>query len=325
MKALFFRILRVLTLFVFILFVVFFWATSSTLDKKTYKKEFTNSAYNEMDTDSVFSIISYNIGYLSGMTNNRPVKKPFSFFEDNEKKAIEEFKKVNADIIAFQEIDYDSDRSYNVNQQKSISEKLQIPFIAQAINWDKRYVPFPYYPISTHFKKIVSGQSIFSKFSFKNHERIELERVKNNPFWKDAFYLERLLQVITVDINGTEVVIMNVHLEAFDSETRKRQTLFVMEKFKKYAANYPVILLGDFNSDPNYKNASILKILNLPNVGCAAYEKGNYSFTFDSKKPSERLDYIFYTEKSIQCISSEVLNFGEISDHLPVLMRFSLK
>ena len=43
-----------------------------------------------------------------------------------------------------------------------------------------------------HFGSMLSGQSILSKYPLKDHQRIILERVKDNPFYRDALYLERL-------------------------------------------------------------------------------------------------------------------------------------
>ena len=52
--------------------------------------------------------------------------------------------------------------------------------------------------------------------------------------------------------------------------------------------------------------------------------KGNY--TFSSGEPVEKIDYIFYNTKYIEKIDSRVVvEAKEISDHLPVLMRFVLK
>jgi len=45
---------------------------------------------------------------------------------------------------------------------------------------------------------------------------------------------------------------------------------------------------------------------------------------FDSEKPYEKIDYIFYNNKYLACLSAEVLNEAdEISDHLPVRSVFA--
>jgi endonuclease/exonuclease/phosphatase family metal-dependent hydrolase len=176
-----------------------------------------------------------------------------------------------------------------------------------------------------HFGRMLSGQSILSKYPLKNHQRIVLERVKNNPFYRDALYLERLAQVVTVTIENKDVIIINVHLESYDKPTRERQLDVVIDLFNKYKNDYPTILLGDFNSDIKYENPAINKILTLNNIGNAAFES-SYDFSFSSANPFKRIDYIFYSKNSIELIESRVLKqFGEASDHLPIEMKFRLK
>ena len=322
----FFKFIAIsLTLLLLVFVAFFFWASSPTLSEKEYSKLITNNYEQTIDTDSIYSIVTYNIGYLSGMTNNKAVAKPKSLFDENLKKVNDEFKLLNADIIALQEIDYASSRSYQINQQDEIA-KLGYNYVAQAINWDETYVPFPYWPPSMHFGKTLSGQSILSKYPLKEQQRIVLERVVGSPFYRDALYLDRLAQVSTVIIENQEVILINVHLEAFDKSTRVHQIDAVIELFNSYKKDYPTILLGDFNSGPSFENAAIEKLFSVEGIGNAAFDTNNISNTFDTEKPFKRIDYIFYTKNSIEYIDGKVLTqFEQASDHLPVEMRFKLK
>lgn len=321
------RFLSILLVVFILLFAIFFiWASSPTLDEKEYTKLTTNAYPAEENNDSIYSIITYNIGYLSGMTNNRAIEKPRKLFDDNLERVINETKKVNPDIIAFQEIDYKSSRSYEVNQESEIA-KLGYNYVARGINWDERYVPFPYWPPSMHFGKMVSGQSIISKYPLKDYKRIVLDRVLNSPFYRDALYLERLAQVTKVILEGKEVMLINVHLEAFDAPTRRRQFRFVVDNlFYKFKDKYPTILLGDFNSEARNKEGVVQELFSMSEIGNAGFDKENPANTFDTRKLIQRIDYIFYTKKTIEYIDGRVLNeFGQASDHLPVMMRFKLK
>ncbi|WP_348717705.1 endonuclease/exonuclease/phosphatase family protein [Tenacibaculum sp. 190130A14a] len=325
MKKLVRIILKLLMVIVALAFVFFFWASSPTMNEKEYAKLSTHNYDSTIDNDSIYSIVTYNIGYLSGMTNNRAVAKPKELFDSNLNKVVSEIKKENPDIIAFQEIDYNSSRSYEVNQENEIA-KLGYNYVARGVNWDENYVPFPYWPPSMHFGKMVSGQSIVSKYELKDYERIVLERVPDNPFYRDALYLERLVQVVKVKLEGKDVVVINIHLEAFDKPTRTRQFEYVVNLFNSYKKDYPTILLGDFNSRARDESAVIQKMFKMQGVGNAAFEANNPANTFDTKDLYERIDYIFYTEDSIEYVSGKVLNgFGQASDHLPVEMKFRLK
>jgi endonuclease/exonuclease/phosphatase family metal-dependent hydrolase len=323
------RFLKYLSRFFLLLIVAFviffFWASSPTLELSEYQSLIANETKSTQKNDSIFSIVTYNIGYLSGMTNNLAVESPKELFDVNMAKVVSEIKKVKPDIMAFQEIDFDASRSYNVNQEEEIS-KLGFNYRAQTINWDERYLPFPYWPISMHYGKVVSGQSIISKYPLKEQQRIVLQRVADAPFYRDAFYLERLAQVVKVVLNGKEVVVINIHLEAYEKETRAKQFEEVLAIFNQYKEIYPTILLGDFNSRVRDENAVVQKIFAMKAIGSAASDMNNLGNTFNSKDPSKRIDYIFYTKNSIEYISGKVLNqFGQASDHLPLEMKFRIK
>ena len=315
----------VLTSLSFIIVGFYFWASSPNLSQNDYNKTGEYDYPSSIEKDDIHSVISYNIGYLSGMTNNLPIEKPRSLYDQNLNKVIYELKKVNADILALQEIDYNSKRSYSVDQQKELA-KLGYTNYGQNINWDKKYVPFPYYPFSMHFGKILSGQSVLSKYPIQHQERIELKRDKNNPFYYDSFYIDRLAQVTKIKINDQFLILINVHLEAYDQATRKLQMQQIKNIYIKYYKDFPTILLGDFNSDISYKDAGIKLFLNLPETGCAAFNKDGTNNTFSSESPTERLDYIFYNKQFIKEIEAKILSqFETASDHLPLLMKFKFK
>jgi endonuclease/exonuclease/phosphatase family metal-dependent hydrolase len=316
-----------LSLLAFLFFIIgfYFWASSSKFEHTEYAKIEQFNFPTHTNNDTIFSIITYNIGYLSGMTNNLAVEKPKHLFDNNLSHVLKQFEKYNADILAFQEIDYASKRSFYINQQNEIA-KIGYNHVAQSINWDKNYVPFPEFPIHLHFGRILSGQSILSKYNILSHERIPLERNGTNPFYYDAFYLDRLAQVVKINIRNKTLVLIHVHLEAYHAETRRKQTQKIIQIFNQYRDKFPTILLGDFNSDTKYENASIHLLLNLPKIGNAVYlEKDNFK-TFSSEKPTERLDYIFYNTNFIDYLDGIVLSdFGQASDHLPLKMNFKFK
>jgi endonuclease/exonuclease/phosphatase family metal-dependent hydrolase len=321
----FFKIIFGITLTLLIGFTgFFFWASSSAHPVEEYNKIIQTNIDNSVKNDSIFSLLTYNIGYLSGMTNNLPIAKPKSLFDDNLAKVKAILKPLNIDILAFQEIDYASARSFDINQQFEIAE-LGYPFVAQAVNWDKHYLPFPYYPISMQFGHVYSGQSVLSHFPVKSQKRFVLDAVDNAPFYWTSFYLDRLAQVVEIQIKNKTVIVINVHLEAFDKPTRTKQSKVVLALYNSYKDGYPTFLVGDFNSDIKFPDASISPIINSPDIGIAAFDIP-YPNTFNSIKPTKRIDYIFYNKNFIEEIGSRVLTeMGDASDHLPLMIHFKLK
>ena len=97
--------LRTLLLCIIALILFFFWASSPNLDESEYAKLIIPENAITPENDSIFSIVTYNIGYLSGMTNNLSVETPKELFDTNLNKVLQETQTINPDIIAFQEID----------------------------------------------------------------------------------------------------------------------------------------------------------------------------------------------------------------------------
>ncbi len=313
--------------------IFYFWASNNALDEVEYTQLIDYPAKPVPYKDTL-SIITFNIGYLSGMTNNQAIKPNTRLNAKNHQRTIDLFREYQPDMVVFQEIDFDSYRSFNNNQLRSIGEFSNFDMGAMAINWDKNYVPFPYGLPSTHYGKILSGQGVLSKYPIISNERLVLKKA-DNPFYYNAFYLERLLQITKIDIGDTELIVMNVHLEAYNKEARQNQAKYVLDTYRKYASTYPVILLGDFNAEAPYckdtqDSLTLSYFLDEPHLNQAItqmmYEKAPSTFfTFNSDTPFQKIDYIFYSSDKIQSIDAKVLHdFGEISDHLPVLMRFTL-
>ncbi len=324
------------------------WASASTQNSKTYAQivSYAPSNLNEgegRDLDQGYTIVSYNIGYLSGLANNTTEKLERSFYDENLQRAIAAIKSVNPDIVAFQEIDFGSKRSYQVNQAEAIAQATQLYNGATVTSWDKNYVPFPYWPPAAQFGKMLSGQAILTNLwlPIQENRRFVLAQIADKPFFYKAFYLDRLAQVTQITLIDQPVIVISVHLEAFEEQTRVNQTKFVRELAEDYAKTYPVIVVGDFNSAlnrPSFVGASgetlqetqfsikemLASQLLAPAVPPSEWNGKNV--TFPSDKPEYKLDYMFYTPSTIEVLDTGVIAAaGESSDHLPITMRFRLK
>ncbi len=325
-------------LFVFLVcFIVFyFWARQPFYNDSEYSDIIAFSTETPKNIKDTFSVMTYNIGYLSGMTNNLAVDRPKSLLEENLKKATRLLITKNPDIIAFQEIDFNSQRTYYVNQLERLGVLAGYNFGAVSVNWDKQYVPFPYWPTKYHFGKMLSGQAVLSSSPILSTKRVVLPKPKSNPFYYNDFYLDRLAQLVWVRTVTDSLLIINVHFEAWDGPTREAQSEIVLDIYRKYEHNHPVILLGDFNCNPpfasdGFEENTIGRLLEHPSISMAN-EKADYMkkpkqyFTFNSSKPYIKIDYIFYNNLYLECLDYEVVHEAEeISDHLPVSAVFALK
>jgi len=315
--------------------IFYFLAGSENYD------EFEHSSILEYDTNAdlpvtdTFRAITYNIGYLSGMNNNRAVKTDPQQYVENLKGAISLLKDDKIAIVGFQEIDFLSNRSLFMNQMDSIAVHGGYGFGAMAVNWDKRYVPFPYWPPSVQFGQIFSGQAILSKFPIHTTKRVVMPKPKDNPFYYNAFYIDRLVQIVETEIRGRVMTVMNVHLEAYDRSAREIQAGILKSLVEKYVNQNPLLLIGDLNCSPPYPQgavdemtiATLLEIDGLESaISMDDYlESPQKHFTYPSDGPRVKLDYIFYNSKYVRKIASGTLHeAGKLSDHLPVYFDFVL-
>ena len=306
-----------------------YWGSLSKLNTKQYTEKIEYDVLSPQ-TDSVFTIITYNIGYLSGMTNNTSQNRTAEDFKARLNLVKTAFVKYKPHFIGFQEIDFNSSRSFHVNQLQELATSLDMQSAAKAVNWDKNYVPFPYYPPTQHFGEMLSGQAILSKYPIRLHDRITLSRPPN-PFWYDAFYLERLAQIATINLNNQDIIVINVHLEAYDKETRQKQSETVLELYRSYVSSYPTLLIGDFNSEPPFEgNESptlnvFLQEENLASAFPDSTFRKEGAFTYPSESPDQHIDFIFYNKNQIKPIDFQTITeAGTASDHLPVMMKFKL-
>ncbi|MBE7381875.1 MAG: endonuclease/exonuclease/phosphatase family protein [Leptolyngbya sp. SIO1E4] len=315
------------------LVLFFLWASSGRYPVDRYAHQVTRDDYPLKTEAEEVTVVSYNIGYLSGLTNNQAVSRSRQLYDKNLATAIASLQSVNPDLVALQEVDLGSKRSFNVDQVAEISQAIESPQQAIAINWDKRYVPFPSWPPSAHFGAILSGQAILSRFPVTRHERLVLEKVPSNPFYYNALYLDRLAQVAEVAIGDRTLIVINIHLEAFDGSTRLNQTTFVRQLAEDYAKQHPVLLVGDFNSalnrDLEGEPRSIQTMLESP-VFSPAIPADQFTdaaqFTYPADTPQYKLDYIFYTPQTLELLEVSVLAAAaQASDHLPLIMRLRLR
>lgn len=329
---------------ILLIIIFYFWGSSGSYPQQKYNeivnykldtdsKSTSNSKSNQNQT---YTVVSYNLGYLSGLENaatkDGAKQRSREFYEQNLQDAIAFLAPLQADIMGLQEIDIHSKRSHYVNQVETLASKLKFPTALIGIAWDKNYIPFPYFPPYAHFAKTLAAQSIFSRYPITKGSRIVLEKVASQPFFYRAFYIDRIAQIAEIDLNGQPLILINVHLEAFDEPTRINQTIKIKELAETYAAKYPVLLIGDFNSSLNHKKEIqpsiklLLASTKLQSALTLEQIQAELFATYPTDKPKYTFDYIFYNRDRIEPIAAQVITSTTTpSDHFPIAMKFRLK
>ncbi len=152
---------------------------------------------------------------------------------------------VGPDILFLQEVDRDSARSYNINETTMLRDRLQGCESTYGINYKTPFVPYPIPPLG----KIDAGIMTFTNSHAEAVTRVQLPIPFKWPV--SAVNLKRCVTETHVPLKGTdkELVLLNLHLEAYDSGAGKiAQTKMLMELMKKeYESGDYVIAGGDFN------------------------------------------------------------------------------
>ncbi|WP_258104604.1 endonuclease/exonuclease/phosphatase family protein [Marinoscillum sp. MHG1-6] len=314
---------------VILFFLFFIWAKQESLkpDEKfsLYHYEFP---YN-VPSDTL-RILTFNIGYLSGMTNNLPQARERKLFNQNLENSISVLRALSPDLIGLQEIDFRSNRSFFVDQAKELATSLEFPEMYRSVNWDVHFLPYPYGPPQYYFGKTLSGQTIFSKFPVTDSETRVLSKPASESAFYNTFYIDRLVQILDVKIGSRDVKVMNVHLEAFDEPTRVEQAYVVKEIFESWSDLMPVILMGDFNSAPEFElnESEAMKVIMTSNhiASCVSqnYYDGNKRelLTFSTGAPEIMIDYVLFNDNFLDCVEVKRIDeAGEISDHFPIFCK----
>ncbi|OGQ08758.1 MAG: hypothetical protein A3G32_06245 [Deltaproteobacteria bacterium RIFCSPLOWO2_12_FULL_40_28] len=278
------------------------------------------------------TLATYNIGYASGEKNNKGAiltKEEVLYNLDKLALAIQ---KMNPDVIGLQEVDFKSYRSFDINQLLYLNQKLGYPFAAYVVTWNKKYVAWPYWPLALHFRSVVSGQAVLSRYPIEQQELLHFEKPQDNAFWYNWFYLDRIAQKLTLTDGDQKIIAWNVHLEAFKQKTRNEQARILANAIRDLGKGVSQFVLGDFNSVSAYsENLKLEKILKMEEDGEALKIILNTSqlhnaeplepvFTMPSWEAIKKIDHIL-VDDFFTFLEGDNLQLTA-SDHLPYWASF---
>lgn len=296
------------------------------------------------------SIISWNIGYAGlgekmdffyeGGTTVRPPKDYYDTCLSDIVNQISLWEE-NTDILLLQEVDFDSKRSYHINQKQKMLERLRIMSFADSlINYKVPFVPFP---IAQPMGKVCAGLVSLSQLTPTIRASMFF---KNTYSWpKHIFFLDRGALIHGYKLKSDKwLFIINIHLSAFDDAQTARfdEMSLIKEVIEKIASKgHYVIVGGDWNiNPPSFKWLSLSNNNPVYRTEINQFlfsENFRYSYDtlhatnrmvntpFTTKTPVTTLDY-FLVSKNINVVSTEVIPLGfRSSDHNPVKMVCTLQ
>lgn len=201
--------------------------------------------------DSI-TILSYNIGYaglnkdadffMDGGTGVQPENK--EEVEENLKGISNILLEQDADVYFLQEVDRASKRTFDIDELAYYEEVLSLQGM-YASNFRCDFVPYPLPPIG----RVESGLATMTDYTVNSATRIALPESFKWPI--KTCNLKRCMLETRIPIKDSdkELVLINFHLEAYDSgEGKIAQSKQLAEKLQEeYEKGNYVIAGGDFN------------------------------------------------------------------------------
>ena len=227
--------------------------------------EIQNNQESIIEKETEYTALTYNIGFGA-------YDRDYSFFMDegemndgtktvgkygkavskdnvlkNTNGSLDILKSINADFMMLEEVDTDSTRSYKVNQYEMITNNFSNYSVSYASNFHSGFLP---YPFNDMHGIVNSGILTMSRFKMSESKRIELP--VDTKFPTKFFDLDRCVNLVRYEIDDKELVMITVHLSAYDEGGvyRQKQLKLLNELMSEEASkgNY-VIVGGDFNHD----------------------------------------------------------------------------
>ncbi len=261
-----------------------------------------------------------------------------------------EIDRVSPDILLVQEIDISSARSYFIDESEYLLQNTESEALAGkrafASNFSVPFVPLPIPPIG----KVQGGIETFSRYDITGSSRIALPCPFKWPI--RTFNLKRCLEKSRMPVEGSdkELVLINLHLEAYDSgEGKIAQTKMLKDILKAEVdkGNY-VIAGGDFNQTFSNVDVSayptlegkwkageidvsefegLTFIADGDTASCRSLDR--VLATAESKNPADFQYYVidgFIVSSNVEVEEFHVDDLKFVnSDHNPLIMDFKLK
>lgn len=261
-----------------------------------------SGAARSLSAGDSLTILSQNTGYcglgrdsdffMDGGTGVKPTKDQIN---TNVAGIGEQIEAVSPDICFLQEVDSGSDRSYDANQRtyyySTIRDGAKGPcYDAYALNYSCNFVPFPWPPIG----RVHSGLQTISTFPVEKSQRIALPCPFSWPVSTANLKRCLLVSYVPLEDSDKELVLVNLHLEAYDDgEGKAAQTKMLMDFLTaEYEKGNYVIAGGDFNQTfPGALDAFPIKDADLWTPGVLENDilPDGWQFACDLSVPSCRL------------------------------------
>jgi endonuclease/exonuclease/phosphatase family metal-dependent hydrolase len=337
---------------VVVVLIVFLIYSSVTFYKPepVEKLAFTNNKNVPVINRTELSLLTWNIGYCGlgkdvdffyeGGKMTRPREDQFQTYLNSVFNFIS--RNDSMDFILLQEVDFDSRRSYHINESELFNKALTKHSSTYAYNYKVKFVPLP---IFNPMGFVESGVMTFSKFDITEASRYAYMASHSWP--TKLFQLSRCFVMSRFKTeSGKDLILINTHNSAFGNEESLRKFEMILLRsymLSEYEKGNYVIAGGDWNQNPPKFDSVKYSYGYLKEKGVSQLEgdffPATWKINFDKNIPTNRnvvkpfnmketktttLDY-FITSPNIETLDVKVFqNYFEDSDHQPVYLKIRL-
>ena len=334
--------------------VIVFFAVLTVAEYRPAEVETLTAAQRSQDALPVsepLTVVAWNIGYGALGDNADFFMDGGKMVNTADKARVERnlqgmagaLEELQPDLLLLQEVDIGSTRSHGVNEREWFEHCLPGFSSAFAYNFNALFVPYPLPPIG----HVESGLVTLSRYQIGEAQRISLPCPFSWPVRMANLKRCLLVTRLPAGDSGRELVLVNLHLEAYDDgEGKAAQTKQLADFLQAEAEKGSYVIAGgDFNQLFSSVDASAYPVYEnrwLPGrIDVSAF---NTSLTpiMDASVPTCRsLDqpyagadlssfqyYVidgFIVSSNVQVEAAETLDLGFVcTDHNPVRLRVRL-
>lgn len=312
----------------------------------------SGTAAETLHKGDTFKLMSWNIGYCAlgddadfFMEGGDMVRgSDEARVRENLMNIITGIRKVGPDVLFLQEVDSDSTRSYHIDQTQIMDDLDSNDTSSEALYYSVKFVPYPVPPIG----EVHTSLQTLSNYPVSESTRVQLPVPFSWPV--RTANLKRCLLIDRVPVKGSdkELVLINLHLEAYDDGEGKaaqtEQLLKVMEE--EYEKGNYVVAAGDFNQTFSNTDTSAYPqqegLWSVDAIDTKVFAP-DFKMYMDSSVPTcrgthmpykgadpETFQYYmidgFIVSANLDVESVKTVDYGFVSsDHNPVVLQAALK
>lgn len=348
-----------LLLIYFILVLIHGWYTDWQPEQTTVLP-LNTPAKDSLLPDSVVSFVTWNVGFGGlgaesdffyddeGMwySGGSMIRTPKPLVEKNLRGALDFLRQTKADFFLLQEVDVQSDRSYQLAQYEAYCQALPAFAATMAVNYRCDRVPIPLLEPWNAYGAVESGLGTFCRY--QPEEAIRYQLPGHYPMPDRMFQLDRCAALHRIPTDrGKDLVVINIHNSAYDPGDKIKAIQLpylrdlAIREFNK--GNY-VVIGGDWNQCPPF-----FRFDSFMPGNTQGYVQGNipdgffpedWHFAYDPTMPTNRkcrdpyqkgktfetlIDYFLVSPNVMIRNVKGIRQDFQFSDHQPVWMEVLLR